>query len=210
MVAIPAACENCGTVFWTTWPFAPSGRTMFGHNTTNCPRCGGWADVAEGIFDFTRDGIAIVTAPQVTYDMLISLRGVVREAFEQDLSVDETKRRAEAIIPAFGGLFRPHEWSDTVKAAGILAVAGVVSAAITTFGAAPPANTTPRPAPPITIDAEALVRALHRLPLELVVRGEVDREISQAIAPPIVDPAESESDPGPSPPSQDPKKDRQP
>ena len=114
MAAVPAACMSCGAIFSMRLPFGGT-QVRLESNVTNCPNCGRWAQVADGLFQFTRDGLTVISAPDVTHEMLAALRGVLRRAYEQDLPVEEIKRQAEAISPAFGGLFNPATWSLEIR-----------------------------------------------------------------------------------------------
>jgi len=148
-------------------------------NLTNCrvPGCGGWAKVADGLFEFTQTGTTVISAPDVTYDMLVALRVVLRQAYEQDLPVEEIRRRAEDVNPAFGGLFDPVHWSGQVKVALIAAVGAMVTAYITTREAPVNVNVSFQHVQP-----EVILEATQNIPAASILRGEADRHIATEIA----------------------------
>jgi hypothetical protein len=121
MGPVPAACMKCGAIFWIRLPFSGFRRVLLRGNITNCPirGCGGMARVAEGLFEFTGHGVAILSAPEVTFEMLIALRALAQSASKERWPADRFLEEAENISPAFGGLFKPSTWSPEVKAAWI-------------------------------------------------------------------------------------------
>ena len=181
MVAIPAACMECGAIFWAHLPISlpmSVGRVHLQSNRTNCPvpGCGGWAQIADGLFDFTREGVAILSAPQVTYEMLIALRALVRSAHQDQWPVEKLKKEAEAISPTFGGLFSPSTWSPEVKQ-GLILAAGAIITAYITLHQKPSAVNVP------LIDPVALIDAIQGIPAQRVVEGGADGLIAKTVKP---------------------------
>jgi hypothetical protein len=173
MATVPAACMTCGAVFWMRLPFGGASVVELRSNVTNCPICGGWAQIADGLFQFTRDGLAVISAPDVTHQMLAALHGLLHRAYEQDLPVEEIKRQAEAISPGFGRLFDPTTWSPEVKSAVIGALAAVLIAWMTLRQEPVTVNVN-------SIDPAPLIDAIRQMSTEQVLRGDADERIAEA------------------------------
>ena len=175
MQALPAACAKCGAVFWMPMPFVGTGTYRFGSNVTNCPvrGCGGWADIAEGLFEFTRDGISVISAPDVTIEMLRALRALLHDAYEQDLSVEEVRKRAESINPNFGGLFDPAAWRLETKVALIGAATAIVVALINARDQPVTVN--------VNLDPSAILTAIQKIPAGPITQGHADQHIANEI-----------------------------
>jgi hypothetical protein len=167
---------KCGAIFWMRLPFVGIRRALLSRNRTNCPSCGGTARVADGLFEFVRDGVAILSAPEVTYEMLLGLRALVQSAHQQQWSTEKLKEEAETISPAFGGLFAPSTWSPEVKNACIAAVAGLLIAYILSQQKPPVVNVQ-------TIDPGALIQAIQGIPAEQLVEGRADDAIAARLEP---------------------------
>lgn len=202
MRALPAACAKCGAVFWAPMPFVGVGTYHLGSNVTNCPvpGCGGWADIADGIFEFTRHGVAVISAPHVTVEMLRALRAVLRDAYAQDLPVEEVRQRAEFINPTFGSLFDPATWRPEIKVALIGALTTIIVALISSRDQSVTVN--------VNIDPKAIITAIQQIPAGPITQGHADeyiaKEIERIIGPPKLKPDDA-IQPGPRP-----KKDKRP
>ena len=196
MRALPAACARCGAIFWVPMPFVGLGTYHFGSNVTNCPilGCGGWADIANGIFEFTRDGVAVISAPDVTVEMLRALRVVLRDAYEQDLPVEEVKQRAESINPTFGGLYDPAAWKVQTKVALIGALTAIIVALINSRDQWVTVN--------VNLDPTGIITAIQNIPAKRITQGHADehiaKEIERIIGPPKLKPDDA-IQPGPRP-----------
>ena len=97
-------------------------------NRTNCPRCGGTANLMDGTFSVEDDKFRILSAPSVTREMLVRLQLLLDEAEAHPSDLDRISKKAEAIHDGFGSLFNPADWSPNVKAAIIGAVAALMVA----------------------------------------------------------------------------------
>jgi hypothetical protein len=109
MVTIPAFCLTCGRVFPSQmFGFAPGARVRIHAmgNIETCPYCGGMAQTADGVFEVTGDILRVVSAPQITRDMLAALSVVVRRAFQENNPPEEVAQEVEKIDPSFGSLIR--------------------------------------------------------------------------------------------------------
>lgn len=107
--AIPASCPSCGAVF-------PSRLANFGGaniknltligNKETCPYCGSMADVANGVFNITESIVTVVSAPNVTKEMLAKFSHAVQEAYRDKTAPEDLAREVEQIDPRFGEIIR--------------------------------------------------------------------------------------------------------
>jgi hypothetical protein len=173
MDPVPAACMKCGAIFWIRLPFSGSARVLLRGNMTNCPirGCGGMARVAEGLFEFTGHGVAILSAPEITFEMLIALRALAQSAHKERWPIERFRQETEAISPAFGGLFKPSTWSPEVKSACIQHFDKIIIALMAAYILLQHKD----------IDAEAILDAIVGIPEELFESGDADAIISERI-----------------------------
>lgn len=85
MAKIPAHCTHCGLQFYSDSFIGGSGArniTLRG-NKTNCPRCGGWANFVDGVFDLQDDQLHLVNGPPLTHAMMARLQQVIDRAKAQ-------------------------------------------------------------------------------------------------------------------------------
>jgi hypothetical protein len=76
-------------------------------NKVNCPVCGfEEAKVANGVFNITNDAIEVISAPDITVEMLKAFAGVAQRVSEGAISAKEAITEAEAIAPKLGALLR--------------------------------------------------------------------------------------------------------
>ena len=58
---LPVICDNCGLIFPSGFAFGNvTNLTMLG-NKSQCPRCGAWASLPEGVFDFIDGSLRVVS-----------------------------------------------------------------------------------------------------------------------------------------------------
>ena len=111
---IPAFCSNCGTLFpssvvgfdgaaETTLIGLVGGRienlNIQGFSQT-CPNCGQLAQVAEGHFaNVTRGSLSIISAPELTHEMLRAYAKLLGMVLENKLPADALTKEAEKIHP---------------------------------------------------------------------------------------------------------------
>ena len=109
MPAIPAFCLSCGRVFASQmFGFGPGAhvRIFSEGNMESCPYCGGMAQTADGVFQVTDDVLKVVSAPQITRDMLAALQVIIRNAFTEKKPVEEVAQEVEKIDASLGPLIR--------------------------------------------------------------------------------------------------------
>lgn len=105
---ILANCPSCGAVFRSR-AFAISGNvsglTLRGNKET-CPFCGAWANISDGLFDVANGVLRVISAPQLTKDMLAAFGALIQKAHEQKTAPDELAKEADEIDPELGKFIR--------------------------------------------------------------------------------------------------------
>lgn len=105
---IPVACPNCGALF-ASRGIQISGNvrnlTLSGNKET-CPFCGGWANIADGIFNVADNIISVVTAPNITRQMLVAFSVAVKKAYVEKKPPEDLANEVGKIEPSFGDVVR--------------------------------------------------------------------------------------------------------
>jgi hypothetical protein len=130
---IPAVCKKCGLVFSPPAIDAENvvGLTVSGV-ATNCPQCGGVAQLIEGKFN-VRDGLfEIISAPDMTEGVLRRLGLLLLESVGADEEPDEIANRVESESPSLARWIREvaREWSKPV----LLLILSAIANALVTRG----------------------------------------------------------------------------
>jgi hypothetical protein len=103
--------------------------TIQGINTT-CPKCGGASEILPGAYEAFGDRLQLLLDPSISHEALLALRPVVELLQRSAISLDEAKRRAEAVVPNGGRLFDIGSWSDQAKATFYAAIIGAIAVVV--------------------------------------------------------------------------------
>jgi hypothetical protein len=105
MPDMPAVCDNCGIVF-PSGIYASDGATAIAleGNSSQCPVCGHWARVPDGIFNFLNNTIEVVQAPDQTIDDLSRFGAILRDLRARNASVDEVQEAIRQEASQFASL----------------------------------------------------------------------------------------------------------
>lgn len=107
-IVIPASCPNCGG-FFASRAFSISGniqRMVLSGNRETCPFCGGMANIVDGIFNVANDVLSVVSAPNVTKQMLASFEEAIQFAYAHKSSPAQLASEVEKIDPSFAEVVR--------------------------------------------------------------------------------------------------------
>jgi hypothetical protein len=121
---LPAACTVCGAIFPTQAISVGGGITVVGLTIKNvedrCPHCGGLAYAAEGVFNVANQVATVISASNVTREMLQAFAAAIREAGARHADPETLAKAVEKIDPEFGKLVRAN--SRTGLYAALLAI----------------------------------------------------------------------------------------
>lgn len=99
----PAYCPSCGAIFQSklTGISGVVTNLLLSGDKETCPFCGNWTDIGDGVFDIADNVISVVSAPNITLNMLKALETVAKQAYRENLTPDEAIEAANAISPDF-------------------------------------------------------------------------------------------------------------
>jgi hypothetical protein len=104
MPIVPAFCDSCGAVF-------PSGiflenvyNAHISNNRCKCPSCGEMGHTPDGVFNFVKGVIEVISAPQRTIEDLIRFEEILRTARESRQSTDEVSSRIKHEVPSLSSI----------------------------------------------------------------------------------------------------------
>lgn len=105
---IPVYCPHCRALF-ASRAFRNMGNAKglrLAGNMESCPRCGQLARVAVGVFDIANSVISVVSAPNVTKQMLLAFEAAVQKAYAQKMTPENLAEQVGKIDPSFGEIVR--------------------------------------------------------------------------------------------------------
>jgi hypothetical protein len=105
---IPVSCPHCGALF-APRAFHISGNvqglTLSGNKET-CPFCGNMAHIADGVFNVAVNVLSVVSAPNITKQMLAAFEAAVKKAVVEKITAEQLAKEVEKIDPSFGEVVR--------------------------------------------------------------------------------------------------------
>lgn len=105
MPAVPAFCDNCGTVFNSGFFVENSHAINFAGNRSGpCPKCGGMGHVPDGVFNFIGNTIEILSAPERTHAELMRLAEILKQAKDRTETKEQVAERIEKEVPGLAKL----------------------------------------------------------------------------------------------------------
>lgn len=116
-IEMPAVCNDCGLAFGSTM-FIGVGtvHANFEGNTAGpCPRCGGIGHIPDGLFNFTKEAIYVLEAPQHSRRDLEDLARLLGQFDLSALSPADVAEQIEKTVPVFTRLaeqLRPRNPAD--------------------------------------------------------------------------------------------------
>jgi hypothetical protein len=130
---IPVSCPHCGALF-ASRAFHISGNvqglTLIG-NKESCPFCGQMAHIADGVFDVADNVLSVVSAPNVTKQMLAAFEAAVKKAYAEKAAPEQLAKEVEKIDPSFGEVVRKVGKNNHLYLASLLiALAAIKSCSV--------------------------------------------------------------------------------
>lgn len=99
---------------------------------TNCPVCGGGAEIIPGIYDATHEGLNLLLDSSISPAALTAIKNLAERAQKGKISPEDANKEAKTISPAAAKLFDITNWSDQAKStlyAAIIGATALVAAA---------------------------------------------------------------------------------
>ena len=129
---LPVFCGKCKSIF-------PSKNYVFAgtyfyswDNEETCPACGfERAKLSEGLFDLTSEAVRILSAPNITYELVIALREALQDIRSGQKTFDNAARWLDALSVDLGSLLRKARKYGTSAVLMLTAVIGALFAGAT-------------------------------------------------------------------------------
>ncbi len=100
-----ARCPNCNLFFVASgFSFENTLEVTLEGNMQNCPRCGSWANILDGVYNFFGNVVEIVKAPQTTLDHLKELKSLLEQIERGDKTPEEAANDIERLSPQLSKL----------------------------------------------------------------------------------------------------------
>ena len=107
MGAPPAVCSNCGLRFPVRGiEISDSYGFSFSDVETDCPRCGGRANVVDGTYDFVGDVISAFRAPGVSRQSVATLRDIAEAVKTGETSREQAEAKVAELGAALAGVWK--------------------------------------------------------------------------------------------------------
>ncbi len=102
---VPAVCDNCGTIFPSSFEVENSTSISFsGCGAGPCPACKGQGHIPDGIYNFIGNTIELLSGPSRTVAELERLAAILKQAREKGTSLEEVTNEIEAHVPELSSL----------------------------------------------------------------------------------------------------------
>jgi len=122
-----AFCRRDGFFPSTALSFEEGVRVTLLGISASSPKCGEAAEILPGAYEALSDRLQLLLDPSISKEALLALRPVVELLQRSEISLDEAKRRADAVVPNGGKLFDIGNWSDQAKATLYAAIIGAIA-----------------------------------------------------------------------------------
>lgn len=132
MIRHPLAhCKSCGLLFEARAIGLSNSTIQFKNVVTNCPRCGGAADVLDGTHRAYQDRLEVFLSPTISDEARSAILALIKRVQENKISLREAKKEARKIHPKLANLFDIANWSSEARAAffSAIIIAGATLAA---------------------------------------------------------------------------------
>lgn len=124
----PAVCPKCGAFFRSSLiGIAAGGTVTFSNIAVSCPYCGNIASVVDGTYDAVDDILRFVSGPQYSRELLQKFGDLLVDALEQQTSIDELEKSADAIDPRLGEIIRRTKYKPLLSRPLLLLLIAVIS-----------------------------------------------------------------------------------
>lgn len=102
----PARCTQCGLLFEQPNLIGGTGgaQVTFSNVGTNCPRCGGLAQVLDGTYSLQDGLMELVSGPQSTVELFRTLEAVIQQSRAKGDSPEQTAAKVAEAAPWLGAL----------------------------------------------------------------------------------------------------------
>ncbi len=104
MKGFPAHCESCDIIFEATGLVGGSAasRIKMVNNRTNCPKCGGWAELADGTFGFDDNALKLIEGPKWTKAQVRAIERAYRDMKQKRELTPGALDALERVSPELG------------------------------------------------------------------------------------------------------------
>lgn len=130
---IPVSCPHCGSLF-ASRAFHISGNVQglaLSGNKETCPYCGSMAHIADGVFNVANNVLSVVSAPNITKQMLAAFEAAVKKAYAEKTAPEQLAKEVEKIDPSFGEAVRKAGSNNHLYVASLLiALAAIKSCSV--------------------------------------------------------------------------------
>lgn len=106
-MSVPAHCPNCDLSFISRgFLIENASNITFEGCQETCPRCGGFANIQDGTYDFVGRVITAFRAPGVSWDDIIEFQSIAAAVNSGELSKEQADARVEQIGASLAGLWK--------------------------------------------------------------------------------------------------------
>ncbi len=105
-MSIPATCRSCGLTFATPHLFGGSGAVTLINCGTNCPRCGGEADIQSGTYQLVENVVTAFSRASVGRETVFRFGEVAKQVQAGTLSNEQATEQIASLGPAIAHLWK--------------------------------------------------------------------------------------------------------
>lgn len=99
MIHMPAFCDSCSNVFPSGIVVADGGSLNLKGNTSRCPKCGFYARIPDGVFNFYNNAIEILEATETTVKDFQKLYAIINKVNTVGATTQSVQEEIEKEVP---------------------------------------------------------------------------------------------------------------
>lgn len=102
---VPAVCDNCGTIFPSSFEVSNSSNVSFsGCGAGPCPVCGGMGHIPDGVYNFIGNTIEFLSGPRRSIAELEQLAALLERAKKSNASSQSVAKEIDESIPELSSI----------------------------------------------------------------------------------------------------------
>jgi hypothetical protein len=101
---VPAVCDNCSTIFPSSFELKSINTSFYGCTSGPCPICGSTGHILDGVYSFVENTILLLNNSNKTKNELQKLIDILKEAKNKGQSINEIANKISSEAPELSSI----------------------------------------------------------------------------------------------------------